>query len=80
MEVMDYDIEGRIYLAETVENKARKFGSWKNYVAAIVVDEEGNEHPALFTRHAIERAVDRAKKNPEDLPEATGGLFDWLFG
>lgn len=71
-------MKSELRLDEVVSNEDRKFGANMYYYPCIVVDAEGNEHNALFTADQIEVALDRASKNPEDIPEET--LWDWLFG
>lgn len=68
-----------IKLTEQVENKDRKFGSALAYYPAVIVDEDGNKFNALFTAGQIERAVNRAEKNPEDIPGKTTWLTK-IFG
>ena len=64
---------------EEVENKLRRFGASGKYIPTWVIDSEGNKIPALLTHDQIRIAVERAKANPEDLPEKTGFLSG-LFG
>lgn len=68
-------VKGRLI---TVDNKDRKFGSALSYIAVQVEDEDGsNERCILFTEDEINKAQERAKKNPEDLTEK--GFFTKLF-
>lgn len=61
-----------------VDNTDRKFGSALSYIAVQVEDEDGgNERCILFTEDEIQKAHDRAKKNPEDLTKK--GFFTNLF-
>ena len=60
----------------TVANKNRKFGANEEYYA-IWVDTNGKEHCLLFTEYELNRAKDRAEKNPEDIPRK--GFFTDLF-
>jgi hypothetical protein len=61
-----------------VENTERKFGSAYSYIAVQVEDEDGsNERCILFTKDEINKAQDRANKNPEDLTKK--GFFTNLF-
>lgn len=68
-------VKGRLI---EVENKDRKFGSAESYIAVQVEDADGtNERCILFTQDEINKAYERAKKNPEDLTEK--GFFTNLF-
>lgn len=71
--------KSKILLSEAVENKERRFGSDLNYYPAYVVDDKGEEIPALFTSDQIGVAISRAQTNPEDLPERKSFLGR-LFG
>jgi hypothetical protein len=75
-------MKSEIHLDEAVENTERKFGSWseQGYFPAFVIRQDGTKQPALFTKSQIEIAVVRAKKNPEDMPEAEKSLWEALFG
>jgi hypothetical protein len=68
-------VKGRLI---EVDNTDRKFGSALSYIAVQVEDEDGsNERCILFTQDEINKAQERAKKNPEDLTEK--GFFTNLF-
>jgi len=68
-------VKGRLI---EVDNTDRKFGSALSYIAVQVEDEDGsNERCILFTQDEINKAQERAKKNPEDLTEK--GFFTKLF-
>ena len=53
-----------------VRNKGRKFGANLRYFNVRLELPDGREVIALFTRHQMKVALDRAKKNPEDLVDA----------
>ena len=53
---------------ENVENKERKFGSCLNYIP-VMIKIDGKSKEALFTMHELQIAIERAKRNPEDIPE-----------
>jgi hypothetical protein len=74
-----YDIDSMIRMDEVVENKDHRFGQTTQYYPALIQMEDGKEVPALFTRHQIMEAIERAKANPEDLPE-TKSLWEVIFG
>ncbi len=58
-------VKGRLI---EVENTERKFGSASSYIAVQVENEDGsNERCILFTQDEINKAQERANKNPEDL-------------
>lgn len=65
---------GKILL---VENKDKKFGAADQYFAVWVENSKGKEFPLLFTEREINIAIDRANKNPEDVP--VKGFFTDLF-
>lgn len=72
-------MKSKIRLEEAVNNKDRKFGSALKYYPVIIIDEDDNEIPALFTDDQIASAVQRALRNPEDIPESKS-LWDIIFG
>ena len=57
-------MESNICKAEKVDNKERKFGEVMEYYPCRIDGE-----PALFTRHQMDIAILRARRNPEDIPE-----------
>jgi len=59
-------MRSRIYEYDEVKNKDRKFGSALSYFPCYFQDMDGNMHPILFTEAEIEKAKERADKNPED--------------
>lgn len=68
-------VKGRLI---EVDNTDRKFGSALSYIAVQVEDADGgNERCILFTQNEINKAYERAKKNPEDLTKK--GFFTNLF-
>lgn len=67
----------RIGDLQLVENKARRFGSAKEYLFARLQYPTGLEMPMLFTVAELERAERRAEENREDLP-SVGILRDLL--
>ena len=76
---MSYDVKSRLFWKEEVENKERKFGSALSYFPAVL-EKDGEEIPMLFTEDDLRRAMERAKKNMEDIPQKEdGGIFGWLF-
>lgn len=72
-------IKGNIYVSEKLENKDRRFGACQEYIPALVTEERGAEVPALFTAHELDKAIERAARNPEDIPEDKS-FFTKLFG
>jgi len=64
-------MESRIVIDEVVENTERKFGSdTKYYPCKIEISGKlGYSENALFTRNQIDEAIERAERNPEDIPE-----------
>lgn len=71
-------MDSKIYLNEKVDNQDRKFGSSNEYYPCRLEDEDGNDVNALFTKDQIATAVQRALRNPEDVPEKT--LWETIFG
>ena len=64
-------IKSRIYLSENVPNtKPRGPNADAEYAIAYVCDATGACVPALFTDTELAKAVQRAAKNPEDVPPA----------
>jgi hypothetical protein len=59
---------GRIADVVEVHNQEGKFGSADTYYAIRLQLENGEEKTALFTEHELKTAVERAEKNPEDVP------------
>ncbi len=66
---MSYNVKSEIFLKEEVENKERIFGSTDKYFPVIIVNQNNEKQTALFTKNQIREAIDRAKRNPEDIPE-----------
>lgn len=81
-----------INLGVVVENKNRKFGSALGYYVGYIKEVDGTINAGLFTEKEIAQALERASKNPEDVPvyvEKTcpecpksvwKKLFSWIFG
>lgn len=72
-------MKSKIHKSEEVGNKDRRFGSALSYYPAMIIDGDGNETPALFTRAQIMEAKKRAARNPEDVPE-NKTFWERLFG
>lgn len=75
-------MKSKIYADEVVKNKQSKTSSKGQYYPCAVI--AGSiTHNALFTRHQLDTAIERARKNPEDVPAEqslwtklwSGGLF-----
>lgn len=71
-------MKSEIHVSEMVDNQERKFGSTLHYYPATIVYDDMTR-PALFTRHQLEEAIERAASNPEDIPEKTNWL-QRIFG
>lgn len=63
---------------ESVKNKDRKFGACLNYIPSNILI-HGKEEKALFTMNELQVAIDRAKRNPEDIKEDKT-FWESLFG
>jgi len=72
-------MKSKIILSEAVENKDRRFGSNLQYLPAVIEYESGETASALFTEDQISVAIDRAGRNPEDIPEDKT-FWQSLFG
>ena len=68
-------MKSRISLKESVKNTKRKFGSTDSYYP-VMVSEYSEAFPALFTKHEIDKAIKRARENPEDCP-VKGFWYGW---
>jgi len=60
-----------------VENTEKKFGAADEYFAVWVQNTKGKEFPLMFTERELRIAIERAEKNPEDVPKK--GFFTDLF-
>lgn len=56
-----------IYLADTITNAQRRFGSASAYVPITVIDREGRESTGFLTAPQIDAALARGADNPEDV-------------
>jgi hypothetical protein len=61
-------------MAQRVENKDRRFGSADSY---LHIQHEGIDY--LFTDAEVEKAIERAQRNKEDLP-VQGANLKGCFG
>jgi len=61
-------MKNNIDTSESVKNKERKFGACLEYVP-VMIKVDGKSKEALFTMNELQVAIDRAKRNPEDIPE-----------
>jgi hypothetical protein len=68
---------GRIADAKKVLNQKKRTNAASEYFVVRVQFEKNVEKTLLFTQHEITRAINRAKKNPEDCPEV--GVLRNLF-
>jgi len=71
-------MKSKIYLEELVDNKDRKFGSTLEYYPVRIESNDGHIVNALFTNSQLDKAIFRANKNPEDVPELT--IWESIFG
>ena len=72
------NIEGEVILSEMVNNTEHKFGEQSSYFPVNVIMENGETIPALFTKDQIDTAVERAARNPEDIPKDES-FWNFLF-
>lgn len=68
-----------MFLDESVDNRERKFGSADEYFPVRVITMEGQVINALFTQDQLATAIQRALRNPEDIPENTT-IWQRIFG
>ena len=73
-------MKSRIVLGEIVLNEKRKFGSLKHYYPCSILDVDGTEAPAMFSKDQIVKAMARADKNPEDVPKIERSFWAQVFG
>jgi len=60
-------MKSKIYADEVVKNKQGKTTSRSRYYPCLII--AGSLiHTALFTRNQLDTAIERAGKNPEDVP------------
>lgn len=71
-------MKSKIYLEEMVDNKGREFGSALEYYPIRIEDENGTVYNALFTKSQLDKAMARADRNPEDVPNIT--VWESIFG
>lgn len=71
-------MNSEIRMDEILINKKRKFGGAKYYYPCTIIDENGVNHDALFTKNQLKVAMKRAGRNPEDIPEKES-LWNRLF-
>jgi hypothetical protein len=73
------NVESQINLAEVVPNNERKFGSATAYYPCKVKMQDGTVKVALFTENEIKLCIERAERNPEDIPQANS-IWEAIFG
>lgn len=71
----------RIADMQSVVNQLAHPASAAKYNHVRVQLEDGNEVHMLFTDSEVKKALERAKKNPEDCPKTSlfRDIFDWFF-
>ncbi len=78
---MSNKTKGELILSEQVDNKLRRFGQAVDYFPIYVTSKDGKSVPALFTGSQIEVAIERARRNMEDVdPQDTGSFLFGIFG
>ncbi len=68
-----------ICMNEVVKNADRRFGANLEYYPCYIETEDGERAPALFTLNDLETAMERAERNPEDIPHERS-FWDFLLG
>ena len=64
-----------------VFNQKRKFGSSDSYyVGYVKIEGNVDLSPIIFTADELHNVIDRAIKNPEDMPKRRKSFLEWLFG
>lgn len=71
-------VQSIILLKEEVVNLEKHQLANPSYFPCYVQKKDDSKVPALFTQREIELAVDRAKKNMEDLGEASEEEISWV--
>lgn len=61
-------MRSELQTCEAVANAQHRFGQGQVYYPVRVEDEDGLR-PALFTPEQVEVAFERARTNPEDIPD-----------
>ena len=69
--------DSKIKLDEAVDNSERKFGETLKYFPVKIIDTDDNVEWGMFTENEIQIAIERAKKNKEDIPKS---LWESIFG
>ncbi len=69
--------QSKILFENKVDNTERTFGSATEYHPVKVVRAEGDEVWAMFTENEINKAIARADKNKEDIPQS---VWQRIFG
>lgn len=67
----------KILFEDRVDNTDRKFGSSLEYFPVKIVKDDGQEFWAMFTEDEIVKAILRADKNKEDIPQS---IWQRIFG
>jgi hypothetical protein len=74
-------MKSEIYLSDKVKNKDRHPAANPYYYPINVVFPSGEQRVGMFTLHDIQEAIQRAQKNPEDIPQGTTkGFWAKVFG
>ncbi len=74
-------VESKIKLEEKVGNDQRRFGESIDYFPVYIISDANPPVPALFTGNQMKVAIQRAKKNMEDVPKKEGsGWLHAIFG
>ena len=71
-------MKSKVFKADSVRNGERKFGAAPLYYPCMLVDNDGSEIPMLLTSNQLKVAMERASKNPEDLPGKS--FWEMLLG
>lgn len=78
--MVELDTHNTININETTINMLRKFGSSQSFIPCKIILENRHEVNALFTSSQIHIAVERARKNQEDIERLkVKSFFSKLF-
>jgi len=64
-------MKSKLFIEEKVKNEERKFGEANEYYPVRIEYSNDNIQNALFTESELKIAIERAGKNPEDIPDKT---------
>lgn len=75
-------MKSKVYLNEEVKNKGKHSAAAETYFPCKIIRSDGKVDQALFTKGQLLVAINRAARNPEDMPEPTWleKVSVWFWG